>query len=271
MTGASNHAKPTDADLTAYLDGELEPAAMERVRDELRRDPGLQARLDILRAGDRPFAAAFRPLLHEAPVERLDAMLAALRAPPVEPQRRPARGFGRRGMVAVAAVLVCVFVVGIAADRILHLGLPFGELFWDASEWRQAVADDFSQVSQASLADSADPQAQGRGLDAVSAMLGVAIDPAQVALPRAEIRRARILNYEGTSVGQIAYLDPDFGPMALCIMRSSEGGAPLRTEARAGFNVVYWAGEGLAYMLIGKNPSPDLEAMARSLAGRLPS
>jgi anti-sigma factor RsiW len=270
MTDGSKHAPLTDADLTAFLDGELEPGAMDRVRQELGRDPGLEARLDMLRAGDRPFASAFEPLLREAPVERLQSMLAALNAPPIEPRHRPAR-FGRRRMVAIAAVLVCFFVVGVAADRVLHLGLPFGELFWDAGEWREAVADDFSQVSQTSLANSADPQAQGRELDAVAAMLGVAIDPQQVALPRAEIRQARILNYEGTSVGQIAYLDPDFGPMALCIMRSNEGETPLRTEARAGFNIAYWAGEGLAYMLIGKNPAPDLEEMARSLATRLPS
>jgi anti-sigma factor RsiW len=271
MSDAGNHAPLTDADLTAYLDGELEAAAMDRVREELRRDPGLRARLDILRAGDRPFASVFQPLLHEAPVERLESMLAALRAPPVEPKRRPVRGFGRSRMVAIAAVLVCLFVVGIAADRVLHLSLPFGELFWDAGEWRQAVADDFGRVSQASLASSADPQLQGRELEAVAAMLGTAIDRQQVALPRAEIRRARILNYEGTSVGQIAYLDPDFGPMALCVMRSSEGETPLRTEVRAGFNIAYWAGDGLAYMLIGKNPVPDLQDMARSLASRLPS
>jgi hypothetical protein len=171
----------------------------------------------------------------------------------------------------MVAVLAGVFVAPIAADRVLHLGLPFGELFWDAGDWRQAVADDFGRASQASLATSTDPQAQGRELEAVAAMLGIAIDPEQVALPRAEIRGARILDYEGTSIGQIVYLDPDFGPMMLCIMRSREGEAPLRTEARAGLNIAYWAGDGLAFMLIGDNPTTDLEVMARSLAGRLQS
>ena len=271
MTDGSRHTPLTDADITAYLDGELDPAAMDRVREELLRDPNLEARLDVLRAGDRPFAAAFEPLLLNAPAERLESMLAGVRVAPVEPRHRLAAAFGRGRVVTMIAVLAGVFVAGIAADRALHLGLPFGEPFWDAGEWRQEVADDFAWLYQTSLDSSDDPQVQAPELEAVAATLGIAIDPQQVALPPAAIRRARILNYEGTSVGQIVYFDPDFGPMMLCIMRSHEGEAPLRTEVRAGFNIAYWAGDGFDYMLIGENPTTDLEAMARSLAGRLQS
>ena len=199
-------------------------------------------------------------------------MLAGVRVAPVEPRHRLAAAFGRGRVVAMVAVLAGVFVAGIATDRVLHLGLPFGEPFWDAGEWRQEVADDFGRV----CANVARQLPTIRRCRPASWRQSPRCSESRSTHSRSRFhgRRSgtrRSSNYEGTSVGQIVYLDPDFGPMMLCIMRSHEGEAPLRTEVRAGFNIAYWAGDGLDYMLIGENSTTDLEAMARSLAGRLRS
>jgi hypothetical protein len=269
----------TDAGLTAYLDGELGAAARERVQERVRRDPGLQARLSLLKAGARPFENAYGVLLEAAPDERLQSMLAALRIAPAETHRRLATGFRYRRVAVLGAVLLGVFVAGIGFDRLLQYGLrndwPFGdgELFEASGEWRQAVADDIALLSEAALATTTpeNPALRAEELERVAQSLDVKITPQQIDLPKAEIKRARIVEYEGIAIGQIAYLDPDFGPLALCIMRSAEADPAIRTEERSGFNIAYWSGGGLAYMLIGRNPAVDLQELARSLADRLPS
>jgi anti-sigma factor RsiW len=259
---------PGDAELTAYLDGELEPAGRQHVQEWLRRDPDLEARLRALRAGGRPFKAAFEPLLEAAPTQRMQAMLEKLRVPPAEPPRRLIGGFGYRRVAVLLCALVLVFAAGIVVDHLLPSGSPFAE----SGEWRQAVAEDLALVSQATLAAvPAGSAMRAQELAIVGESLGIDIDPERISLPKAEIRRAQLLEYEGRPVGQIAYLDPEFGPLAFCIMRGDEPPAPLRTERRSGFNIAYWAGDGLAYMLIGRNPAAELEQMARTLADRLPS
>lgn len=54
-------------------------------------------------------------------------------------------------------------------------------------------------------------------LTAVGAQLGVSLSPESVSLPGAEFRRAQILDYDGVLIGQLTYLDPRHGPLALCI------------------------------------------------------
>jgi len=97
----------------------------------------------------------------------------------------------------------------------------------------------------------------------------VNLTPAQLTLPRAELRRAQILEYDGVPIAQISYLDPVHGPMALCITRSDSGTRHFAQERRRGMNIVYWADMEHAWMLIGHNAMPELESMAKVLRGRL--
>ena len=92
---------------------------------------------------------------------------------------------------------------------------------------------------------------------------------AQLALPRAQLRRAQILEYDGVPIAQITYLDPAHGAMALCVTLSNTGSRHFAHERRQGMNVVYWADMEHAWMLIGHNPAPELEAMAKLLKSRL--
>lgn len=249
-------ARPSDEQLVAYLDDELDSAQRSQVDAALAEDSALTLRLQWLARSSLPFRQAYDELAQQAPVDRLQAMLDTLPAP-----AKPA--LNRRRFLAAAAGLV---LSGVLADR-LYLG-------WRASQathnWRGLVADYMSLYVPQTLEHlPVDDLTHGAQLRTIDERLGVALTPTQLALPRVELRRAQILEYDGVPIAQITYLDPAHGAMALCVTLSHKGSRPFAHERRHGMNVVYWADTEHAWMLIGHNPALELEEMAKLLKSRL--
>jgi len=252
----NDHAKPSDEQLVAYLDDQLDADQRSRIDAAIAEDSVLNLRLQWLARSNLPFREAYDEVTQQAPVDRLHAMLETLPSP-----ARPA--MSRRWFLAAAAGLV---VSGVVADR-LFLG-------WQSSQpknsWRGLVADYMALYVPQTLehlpSDEATQRAQLRTIDA---RLGLSLLPAQLSLPRLELKRAQILEYDGMPIAQITYLDPAHGPMALCITRSNSGSRHFAHERRHGMNVVYWADMEHAWMLIGHNPAAELEQMAKLIKSRL--
>jgi hypothetical protein len=250
------NAIPSDEQLVAYLDNQLDAEQRSRIDAALIADPMLSLRLQWLDRSSLPFKEAYDELARQAPVDRLQGMLATLPSP-VRP------GLSRRWFLAAAAGLLAG---GVLADR-LFLG-------WQASQqthnWRGLVADYMALYVPETLdhlpADETTQRAQLRTIDA---RLGLELAPAKLSLPRAEFKRAQILEYDGAPIAQITYLDPVHGPMALCVTRSNSGSRHFAREQRRELNIVYWADMEHAWMLIGHQPMADLEEMAKLLRGRL--
>lgn len=243
---------PSDELLVAYLDGELDAQQRQRVAEQIRQDPVIAARLDVLQRADLPFKAAFDSLLDQAPSERLQAMLKTL-----PPTATPA--MSRRGFLAVAASFA---VAGVIADR-LFLNLHHAE---PGQGWRASVAEYMALYTPQTLENlSIDPASHIAQLNAVGKQLGLPLTPGDVSLPGAEFRRAQILDYDGVLIGQLTYLDPRHGPLALCITASRNGTVAMATEQRRGMNVVYWSSSSHGFMLIGRNSFEALRQMAQSV------
>ncbi|WP_312760104.1 hypothetical protein [Pantoea brenneri] len=80
-----------------------------------------------------------------------------------------------------------------------------------------------SLYSAETLADTPGaPDLLQRGLDRTRLDLGMQITPQQLHLPQAELKMVRMLRYERTSIAQIAWLQADFGPLALSISPESQ-------------------------------------------------
>jgi anti-sigma factor RsiW len=249
---------PSDELLVAYLDGELDAEQHQLITDQVRTDPALALRLEAMQGVGLPFKAAFDSVLHQAPTQRLQAMLKAL------PATQPAT-LSRRRFLAIAATFA---VAGVAADR-LFINWPHTE---SGQGWRASVAEYMALYTPRTLENlSADPASHRAQLSAVGAQLGLPLSPESVGLPGAEFRRAQVLDYDGVLIGQLTYLDPRHGPLALCITAAKKGAQPLATEQRRGMNVVYWANRSHGFMLIGRNPFEDLQTMARSVERTLPA
>ncbi|KAF1033650.1 MAG: hypothetical protein GAK37_00004 [Pseudomonas sp.] len=258
MTQDNLHIVITDELLVAYLDGELDAERRLQVDTLLRADPVVAASLDRLKEGSLPFKAAFAPLLDQAPTEQLQSMLKTLPG-------AQAPTLSRRSFLALAASFT---VAGVVADR-LFMGWPRSA---PGQGWRASVAEYMALYTPETLANlSTDANSHAAQLRDVGSQLGLPLTPDAVNLPGAEFRRAQILDYDGVLIGQLTYLDPRHGPLALCITAAKAGAVAMTTEQRRGMNVVFWSKRAHAFMLIGRNPFEDLQIMARAVGQTLPA
>lgn len=267
MSSTHDNQHPLDPLLTAYLDGELDAADTARVETLLESDPSAAERLETLSRASLPFAEAFAPLLDAAPEARLDALLQEALEPPPAAAVRTGRGFiaSRRGFMAAGVALL---LAGGLGDR--YLLSPLLEDKVAASGWRDLVAQYMTLYTPETLADiPADPARQAVELASLGSRLDLNLKPVLASLPDVELKRAQILQYDGAPLGQITWLDPHYGPMALCIVKASGGNSAPQPEERLGLQVVFWRQSGHGFMLIGKMPADVLEARASTLHSRL--
>ncbi|WP_460410770.1 MULTISPECIES: anti-sigma factor family protein [unclassified Pseudomonas] len=247
---------PSDEQLVAYLDGELDGDYRHQLDNAIAEDSLLSLRVQWLSRSNLPYKNAYDELAQQAPLERLQARLDAIPAP--QPP-----GFNRRWFIGGAAA--ALLAGGVLADR-LFLG-------WHAAQsnnWRALVGDYMVLYVPQTLdhlpTDEASQRAQLRTVDA---RLGLNLAPATLKLPDAEFKRAQMLEYDGVPIAQIVYLDAKHGPLALCVTRSNSGSQPLAHERRREMNVVYWTEREHAWMLIGHDAPIALEDKAKLLKSRL--
>ncbi len=257
-----------DETLVAFLDGELTPAEQRALTKRLADDPALSARLDRLAEGGAGIDAAMDALIKAAPQPALDAILQRAlasvpqqAAPPAAPPRRRFVFAWRPQLVAAAAVI---------AVAILAVGLGFGlgarnDGARAAEGWHQAVAEYWSLTTAATLALEPSADLATRQLALAGAALTLPLTPSGVALDGVSFRGAQLYEFNGKPLVQIAYLDPDYGPIAYCMIRNGAADKALDTTEIGGFAVVRWSADGLSRMMIGHAPPERLRGFADRL------
>lgn len=254
---------PSDEELTAFIDGELPAEQAARIEALIRSDEQVAERLEFLSRSSLPFGEAFAPLLAAAPRERLEAMLAAV------PERQPARpaSITRRGFFGALAASV---VAGIVVDRaFIGIGRSLSQKD-EGSEWRAVVAEYIALYTPETLAGPVPAaDAQTAQLARLDDKLGLSLSPEAISLPGIDFKRAQLLQYDSKPLAQIAYLDPETGPMALCIVASDAGRREPDLENRKGMNVVYWSNATHAFMLIGHAPADRMSEIADAVRGKI--
>jgi anti-sigma factor RsiW len=245
-----------DRRLTAYLDDELDARERAALDARLTAEPALRARLEALRQAADRNRATFAALLESAPVAemkiRLEAALAA-RTPPAKSTR------SRSAFAIAAAAAIVAFAAGLWIGR--WSGAP-GEVA-GRDDWRQSVVETMA-LDTADSFGSAPSLRLAEDVATLSQRLDAQLDVDRLQLDGLSLRRAELLQFDGSPLGQIGYLD-GATPVAFCIVRDGEADAPLSTGTRDGFAVASWAQGGRGFMLIGKIPIERLTALARSL------
>jgi len=249
---------PTDEQLVAYLDDRLSPSERAPIDAAIAEDATLALRVQWLDRSSLPFRQAYDEVLGQAPTQRLHAMLDNLPGPVAKPF------MNRRRFLAAAAGFVAA---GVVADRLF---IGWQTLQNEKNSWRGLVADYMSMYVPQTLEHLASDDGSLRAqLHTVGQRLALDLQPAQLKLPAATFKRAQVLEYDEVAIAQITYLDPDYGPLALCVTRSPDGVQPFAREKRHNMNVVYWSDARHAWMLIGHNPASELDDLARLLHSRL--
>lgn len=275
MTGESDESRiPSDEELTAFIDGELEEEHRARLLGLMEREPAVAARVEHLSRASLPFGEAFQPLLDTAPTAELQRMLDGMSVPPVAanavvPLTR------RRLFGAIAASVVA----GVLGDRVLVRLLGAGDSDDLADDdggpdrehhWHGVVAQYMGLYTRETLgATTPGRDAQSAQLAALNRRLNLSLTPEAVEVAGAEFRRAQILAYDDMPLAQITYLDPRNGPLALCILRRPGTVRGVEQEMRGGLSIAYWNGPDHAALLIGRLPLPDLTAKAEAVRQRL--
>ncbi|CAM6897069.1 MULTISPECIES: anti-sigma factor family protein [Enterobacter] len=255
---AHRFAPPYNDDaIVAWIDGEMCRADAQRFEAQLKRDERLSGRTADLMKSSQDYAGAFASLLDDAPLESMQTRLAAL----PDPHSSMPVGVSRRALIAAS---VSFLLVGSGLGYLLRPAFAPAD---ENAHIRDLEAQYMSLYSVETLLDmdSAAPVLQ-RGLARAAQDIGMKLNMSQLILQGAELKMVRMLRYETTSIAQIAWLDADYGPMALCISPADEKTTgSLRQEQRHSMNLAWWQDGGYQFVLIGRNPWTHLRANAEQL------
>jgi anti-sigma factor RsiW len=257
-----------DEQTVRYLDGAMAPEERQTFEARLHQYPVLRRRLADMSAGTRPFLQAFEALLSEAPLDRLASLLPP---PPSRSARSGIRFDWLRSARAAAAFLI--FVLGVASGfvgyRYLPLSLEETEEGGEAA-WRSTVAEYLALTTSLTLSETGgDTPTMAADLARVSARLGLPLSLARLQLSGRSIRRIGLYEIDGLPLLQIAYLDPENGPIAFCILARPEPPSGPALERRGDMNIVHWSSGRHAFMLAGRAPKEVLEPVAETLQERV--
>jgi anti-sigma factor RsiW len=276
----AGHSEISDAQLVAYIDGELNADEYEGMAKALSHNSEARERLERLKLGGRQFGEAFDLLLGAAPGDKLQAMFADLIAKQPGPSREVDSGetvvpFRKRSasggaplwqLAAAAAVLALVFTGGLFAGG-----------FFDASHqtaeqkpgWREAAARYVALFSKETLAGMpADRETRQLNLQRVATALGLDLSDEKIANTALSFQGTQLLQLEGKPLAQISYLYGDNAPVALCIIKTANPAQAPAEEKRHGLNVVHWVAGGYGFMVIGKVPESTLRQISDTFRAR---
>ena len=235
----------SDEDLTAFLDGEADPALNAEITQALNSDEALAERLASL---DIPIAAirsSYDALLSEAP----DL--------PVE-DASPTKTKASRVPWTLGT-----FATGLAAGIAIAFLLPKDSTTLPEPGWKAVVAS-YQSLYGADTLNSVDPNSAETSaqLERVSASIGLDLEnlPAPSGLT---FKRAQLLSFNGRPLAQLAYQRADGTPVALCILKvDSADATPMSVETMVGLGAASWNAGGFGYLLIGGDTSQAIEPEA---------
>ena len=263
-------APPSDAELTAYLDGELEPGARKGIEEAIAVNPSVRERLAALKAGGRPFQDAFDEVLKGAPQERLDELLATAvaRSKPTPSRLRPVRlGWGAAAMAATLLLLVG----GGAGFMLGHSPPVVVSNMIGPDRWLRTVAEQMSLYDQDTFAhvEFNLPNEQVR-LGRLGARVNLSLSPEAVALPGLSLKRVDILQVGARPLLQLIYQVEGSGPLALCILSETGEAGERISRNIAGMNLVYWTTNTHGYLLVASASMEKLATIAEVVDKHLP-
>jgi anti-sigma factor RsiW len=252
-----------DSTLVAYVDGELDAAAMHSVARALERDPVAQEKVRLLRQSASLISAVFRDPAYKAVPPGLAAEVMAPRGA----WKTRARGWRLAlpvaASIAAAAILYGGYSVGFSQRQ---QTLNFSERLLDeVADYHVIYArEDEHQV-----------EVPAQRLAHIEAWLGARlhrrIQVPDLTKDGLTFEGARLLVVDGEPVAQLVYrpANQPQHPLALCISFGAPGEEAINTDSRNGVNLALWRRNGYTYVLVGWADRPFLIRLANKLAPQL--
>lgn len=253
--------------LMEYVDGTASSEVRAEVEAALERSPDLAEQLDIMRASALPYQAAFA---HQA----LPDVPAQLRSSVERLASTNPRGRRRTTLPWLAVAFIAgAFSAGVVFRYLPSAGTGSMLAAVDmrdaqVSPWVKAVVDYQVLYSRKTLADLVtDRKATARTVDQIRRVDGMpTLSIPDLREAGLTFKRVQRLNYAGEALVQIVYLPERGDPVALCAIADAGPDEPAHAQKVGGMDAVTWRRDRLAYVLVAKNDSVNLEQIGAKIA-----
>jgi anti-sigma factor RsiW len=234
-----------EAELNAYLDGELDAEARTEVEAWLADNPDEAARLEALR-GDRDALAGIHADILREPVPENMRALVSNAPPPVDAPRAPRSDHWMR-----AAASVVLLLVGAAAGWIAHgsaVPSPSGESGFVQHAVSAHVV--FTKERRHAVEAKATEKHLVRWL---SRRVGRTLNPPVLKSAGYELVGGRLVADDGAPAAQFMYQNSDKNRLTLYVRSARDAkDTAFRITTERGVSAFYWIEAPYAYALIGK-------------------
>lgn len=222
----------TEAELSAFADGNLPESRAAAVAEYLRRNPEAAACLCTYYRQDHALRTGYAPVLDEPVPEYLQAIV----------RRRTTRRVPR---MAVAALLVASLALGVLV-----------QLQWERADEPAPMA--FEAVAMQVFGTG--PSTAADGTDTLPPP---GIQPPGIQPPGYELVDRRTLQSDGREVREYRYRDPDGERLGLYVSQASrDDDRGYRVVTQDDLSAVGWHQDGRAYVLVGNRVVGGLTRLA---------
>jgi anti-sigma factor RsiW len=250
----------TDADVNAYVDGQLAPARVPAVEEALARDPALAARVGDLQRQNALLRDALDPWLDEALPDRL---VAATAGPPAARRRLPR--WLPAAMAATATLLVGVGVGWFGRDYDLHRdGMP-------TTFTRQAALVHALYAGDANRPVEIWAAEEKRLVNWLSKRLGFAVHAPDLNALGYALVGGRLVAGNEQPTALFVYENADKQRLTLQVRKQAvpTGEVAFRYALEGGTGVYYWIDDSCTYALSGNLDRAQLLSIGRVVYGQL--
>jgi anti-sigma factor RsiW len=256
---AMNPLPVTEADVNAYVDGQLAPARAPAVEDAIARDPALATRVDELRRQNAALRDAFDTWLAEAPPPRLVA------ATVPGPLRGRWPAWLRPAMAAAASLVVGLGVGWYGRDAMLEReGTP-------TSFTRQAALVHALYASDANRPVEIWAAEEQRLVRWLSRRLGFQVRAPDLNSLGFALVGGRLVAGNENPTALFVYENQDKQRLTLQVRKPTtpQHETAFRYAVEDGVGVYYWLEENCSYALSGNLDRAQLLAIGRVVYGQL--
>ncbi|SAK74748.1 transmembrane anti-sigma factor [Caballeronia hypogeia] len=254
-----------DSLLMAYVDGELSPEQRGEIEAAIAHSDELAERVAALQASVLPYRAAYDrqtvPPVPESLTRRIEELVSVS-----APQERSApRGGNRRFSMQWAAA---AFVAGAICSGVLT-GYFSGvnPLKPGVDPWVKSVAEYQVLYGRDTVANLREDKTSTEQVMAdIHQRDGMPVEVPDLRQVGLKFKRVQRLNYHDRPLIQMVYLPERGDPVALCVIEENESDAPVKSSQVGEMKTVTWRANRLAYVLLAKTPSLDLQAIGSSIA-----